>query len=550
VSPCPPLPMPRQMSLLVAAALCSTLAGAAVEAASEAPASQESFGPLGVRPARAEEAYPWFKRAGNHHGGSVSFVAPSNFSEKPAWMWPNEGDELFRHTPVIDHEKNIYAATSFGFVRKFSPAGKLLWMWRTSASEGRIVTSPFLYEGKLFITSCGDGKPVLIWVWCLDMETGKVLWQARGPPYPTNQDSHTVHVAEGVILGAMMALPKDYEGNDRIYALNATDGSSLWEYQLNDGGVVWNFMPSTPGDGTLFFASSCGVARRLRLSNGELLWTGAVKEPSRGMCGTGGGVLGPDGVFYVESNWATGDVREPLPGVAVCSITAQYCPLGFGLLVAYRAEDGAVLWKRRLRPGHGGMQYPTVATIAGRLTVVAGIGQNPDLSPIGMGPKFLPFYLRLGIQLLQVRSWHLRRLLGVPVKPNGVSAYDAATGEELWHFAEEPNDHHGAEGDEGPMLGRLQKAHQQGDPRTEVLCGPDNWGIPAVGGDGTVYAASGSSGKLYAIRDADGNGVIADSEVSTFASGVAFLNNPALAPGMLVVSPCWGPMYVWRSEAE
>jgi len=88
------------------------------------------------------------------------------------------------------------------------------------------------------------------------------------------------------------------------------------------------------------------------------------------------------------------------------------------------------------------------------------------------------------------------------------------------------------------------------DPRKEIVCLPDNWGIPTIGGDGTVYATSGHNGNIYAIRDRDGNGRIDTDEVSTFETKNGFLNGPALAPGMMVFAPCWGPMYVFKHNRQ
>eukprot|EP00969_Alexandrium_andersonii_P335794 14841727-Alexandrium_andersonii.AAC.1 len=60
-----------------------------------------------------------------------------DFSKGPAWTWDNPDDELFRHGPVIDGEKNLYVGTSCGWIRKFSPDGVVLWSWRTTAEEGK-----------------------------------------------------------------------------------------------------------------------------------------------------------------------------------------------------------------------------------------------------------------------------------------------------------------------------------------------------------------------------------------------------------------------------
>mmetsp|Transcript_68824 Transcript_68824/g.204840 ORF Transcript_68824/g.204840 Transcript_68824/m.204840 type:complete len:523 (+) Transcript_68824:60-1628(+) len=504
--------------------------------------------PLPALSTAGPEGYYWPKRAGTHIGhGAVPYEVPTDWTKPPAWTWDNPDDELFRHGPVIDDKKNIYVATSCGIVRKFSPAGEMLWYWRTAAKEGKIVVSPFLYEGKLYIGSMGWPAGLMSTIHCIDMETGKQLWKVDGcRSCAINLDSSTLHVAEGVLLGAAKHLParNDAEGNNKIYAHNATDGKPLWDVVLD--GVVWNFMPSTPGDGTVFFATSCGVAQRRNLVDGSSIWKSELEEPSGFSCGTGGGSLGPNGVFYAEANYHVGpksSTGSPMPHVAPCG--PFFCPEGFGLLVAYDAQNGTIRWARRIFPGMGGTQYPAVGMIGGHLTLVAGVGTNPNVGQIFMGPKYLPPFVGRLIQKWQLKHEWLRRMLGVQVKRNGVATFDAETGRLIWFWEEEPWSFFGAAGDEDKFHERVLRSMV--DPRMEVMCGPDNWGIPAITGDGTVIVSSGSTGNLYALRDANGDGEIEPSEVSTLETKQAFLNGPALAPGLMAVAPCWGRMYVFKS---
>lgn len=68
---------------------------------------------------------------------------------------------------------------------------------------------------------------------------------------------------------------------------------------------------------------------------------------------------------------------------------------------------------------------------------------------------------------------------------------------------------------------------------------------PAIGGDGTVYVGSGS-GKLYAIRDHNGDGFVSTDEVNTFSVGSTIGASPGIAPGLLVAAPCHG-LLVFKS---
>lgn len=131
---------------------------------------------------------------------------------------------------------------------------------------------------------------------------------------------------------------------------------------------------------------------------------------------------------------------------------------------------------------------------------------------------------------------------------NAVVALDATTGNLLWRFDEKPWPYSSAAGDFGEDFAR-RKEEQKTDPRREIMCLPDPQGIPLIAGDGKVYSTSSHNGDMYAIQDLDGDGKISSDEVSTFNTSIGFLNSPALAEGMLVAAPCWGPVYIFGGAA-
>lgn len=321
--------------------------------------------------------------------------------------------------------------------------------------------------------------------------------------------------------------------NDKVVALSAQDGSSLWDF-LPDS-PFWNFFATTPGDGTVLFATYCGGAYRVRLDDGSLVWKSGYTDHR--MWSTGGGTLGPNGMYYVETNhWG-------LEG-------------GPGVVHAYRVSDGERVWQRTFGE-YWGAQVPAVGRLGGAerpaegLSVVAAIGQNPDMPYDAQWPFLVPKFLRIAYLRAKLKYAGFRRFLRAfgrirPLNPNAIVAMDAATGEVRWRFEEEPWDFPACAGDEERIVERL--VAKESDPsRTEHQCGPDNWGVPTIGGDGTVYAASGKTGRLYAVRDKDGNGRIDDNEVQTFGTSQGFLNAPSIAPGIMAFIPCWGPMYVFRA---
>eukprot|EP00971_Amphidinium_carterae_P025591 504783-Amphidinium_carterae.1 len=165
-------------------------------------------------------------------------------------------------------------------------------------------------------------------------------------------------------------------GHNAVLGVNLSTQDELWTYDLGDD-VVWNFMPSSVGDGSIIFSNTCGTAYRVNLSNGARIWQAGTGVT--GQCGTAGGVLGPNEVFYAAYN--AGDVAG----------------VGLGRLAAYHVSDGSKIWDKAMGPRSSGRaelrtfeelgswQYPAVGHIDGVLAVVTGVGGITTM------PQFLPF---------------------------------------------------------------------------------------------------------------------------------------------------------------
>mmetsp|Transcript_43267 Transcript_43267/g.119679 ORF Transcript_43267/g.119679 Transcript_43267/m.119679 type:complete len:244 (+) Transcript_43267:449-1180(+) len=106
-------------------------------------------------------------------------------------------------------------------------------------------------------------------------------------------------------------------------------------------------------------------------------------------------------------------------------------------------------------------------------------------------------------------------------EPAKTLALDAATGAVVWQY-DMPLWHGAAAGD--------TPTH---------ACAPDSSANSAIGGDGVAYVPH-EDGRVYAIRDANGDGAIHQGEVSSWGFDMAFQGSPAIAPGLLAVSPCDG----------
>jgi len=455
-------------------------------------AEQDAIGVQG------DEEYYWSRRGLGLRTDSYSpHTAPRNFSAGPTWVWQNEWKEKVRHSPLIDADFNLYVATSTR-LRKFDSDGHLLWTWHAAPTK-RMRTAPALHNGNIFmqLDSEDDSTPTLM---SMSMKTSMVNWQQDLPGVKKSMDAESLLVANDTLfLGAMTGAMTDQGGTDTVVAANASDGSLLWKYFA--GEIIWNFSPSTPGDGTLLFSSSCGAVFRISFQ-GELIWKVGRSHPGV-FCTVSGGALGPNGIYYAEYS-------EGEKGAFNASSIND-------TLAAYNVTDGSLVWKRNLP--YRAAQYPAVGKLGrdGPLAVVAPLGDNPQK----------PWPKLAEAAFLKANGGTMR---------NFVMALDAGTGETLWISEDTPYPDLVAAGD--------RDEHNATDGE---VCYPDAQGIPLIAGDGTVYTSSSHHGDLRAIRDSNNDGVISPSEVSTFKTGQCFLNSPSIAPGMLVAAPCWGPMYVFKS---
>jgi len=426
---------------------------------------QRRAGPAPV----ARPAYFWAGKNGDlARTGASAFASPSNLSAGPSWSF--DGD-LVRAAPLIDAERNIYLSTIPGYVYKMSPQGAVLWRHRAT---GEIPSVPAIAGGLVFANS-QDGN-----VAALDMATGARRWLARAGACSA-ADTASVTATGRVVVVAVGELWCDV--NTHIVALSAEDGSLKWSFRPDL--PVYNFL-SAVVEGSLVFSDFSGKVYRLDLETGRLLWKFAETSPTD--LTTGGAVVGPNRVVYVTHN----------VGNMMTVMSSQ----GTGRLSAFSLDTGARIWFQDTgllanNAAAVGVLHPSGK---GPLSVVVGVGENPDQAPQRPG-----------------------------IKRGQVLAFDAETGRRLdWAYS--------------PPVWPFAAA--AGDTPSHI-CLPDAFSNPSIGGDGSVYIGF-EDGRLYAMRDADGDGRVGEGEVSSYDFKNAFQGSPGLAPGMLVATPCNG-MHVFLS---
>mmetsp|Transcript_64467 Transcript_64467/g.203806 ORF Transcript_64467/g.203806 Transcript_64467/m.203806 type:complete len:470 (-) Transcript_64467:96-1505(-) len=318
-------------------------------------------------------------------------------------------------------------------------------------------------------------------VTALDMATGEPLWSTKAGLCAAG-DTWSVTADSSVVVVPVAGAAAHCSYNSEIVALDAQDGGVRWRHRPDTG--VYNFLSAIVED-SLVFADSSGRPYRLDLADGRELWKFA--DTSLSDLTTGGAAVGPNRVVYVTSN--------------VGNMFNVQQKVGHGRLSAYSLDSGQRLWYRDLELQANGAAAIGILRPGGKgpLSVVVGIGENPNSIP--------------------QRAGHKEGL---------VVAFDATTGRRLdWSYA--------------PPVWQFVAA--AGDTPTHI-CLPDAFSNPAIDGDGTVYVGF-QDGRIYAVRDADGDGKVSDSEVSAHDTGAAFQASPAIAPDMLAAASCSG-LFVYK----
>jgi len=456
--------------------------------------------------------YYWPQQKGDvNRTGYSPYTVTTNLEVEPTWVWKDPDLDVIRCTPLIDDKKNIYLGTQAGKMYKFSPDGAMLWSYRSRRGNTPTVSS--LMDGSIYLnTKFG-------FVVALDMETGKERWatQVAGA---TAGDTACVFALNKTIISAT-SQPGSTGTNNRIVALNE-DGTHRWTFDHT--WPSFNFQASSPGDGTMVFQDRAGGVYRLSLDDGGLLWESGIRDRLPWFFTTGATICGPNGLVYAASNYHNNE----------------------GIIHAYRLEDGVQVWRKNVfMPSNQAVAYGMIAGYD-KPAVVAGIGENPGF-PVILSLGFLPKRLQPIVNKLSV--WMAGRptwLWGTREAPAALVALDAETGATRWSWTPPPFARPACEGEEAWAYERFEIAQQHPEYEVDTICLPDNWAQAVIGGDGTVYAGY-QDGKLYAVRDANGNGHLDEGEVSGHYFGHAFQGSQAIAPGMLAVAPCGGGLYVFKN---
>eukprot|EP00413_Alexandrium_margalefii_P025354 CAMPEP_0204573030 /NCGR_PEP_ID=MMETSP0661-20131031/39786_1 /ASSEMBLY_ACC=CAM_ASM_000606 /TAXON_ID=109239 /ORGANISM="Alexandrium margalefi, Strain AMGDE01CS-322" /LENGTH=504 /DNA_ID=CAMNT_0051581417 /DNA_START=32 /DNA_END=1546 /DNA_ORIENTATION=+ len=481
-----------------------------------AAADEQGTCAAGGGPCGAESAYFWPSQKGTPGRTGFSPHAVPDISKPPAWSWADTHDDVIRATPLFDDKLNIYLTTIAGRVYKFNEHGRVIWQKTLPHTIPQVAC---IHQRKLFFaTKFGQVR-------ALDMETGEERWTVTiSTANITASDTASVFCYNGTIVSATHdnLLSRD-GGNSDVVALTAEDGSFLWRFKPDI--FTYNFQASTPQDGTIVFQDKSGGAYRLTLDDGRVIWRSGRRGLPWINTETTGAAVCHDGKVYVVSNMQPGSPLNPANG----------------LLHVYAVDDGRFLWEQVLEyAANQAVAIGPSPTDKGRHVAVVGMGANPGL-PLAMSAY--PIYGKWGALFLHFMSLYFPWLFAN--NQAAMAAYDAETGKKLWHYELSAYRKPATAGDTERVLKRYDDLTQGINPHNDPLCLPDSCSQPVIAADGTAFQGW-QDGRVYAVKDANGDGQIDKNEVSWYQLSDGFQGSLGLGPGILAAAPCGGGMYVWR----
>lgn len=240
--------------------------------------------------------------------------------------------------------------------------GEELWNFTVEGADPGVIGggdaqgTPAHSDGKVYLTSWLYGAPYAGHVYCLDADTGALIWHQNDIP---EQCCGSPAIADGIIY----VTTYNFYGDGEILALDKGDGTILWRQTIMRS-------DSTPAvaDGYVYVTGGCMgfsdlVTYCFDATTGELIWETDASDKIGGWTVS---VAVADGKVFVGSS----------SGYSGCAGT-----------YALDAATGNVIWS-----DPGGGSSPAVAdgivfTIGGDGRVYAfGESPEPDLVPISLVP--------------------------------------------------------------------------------------------------------------------------------------------------------------------
>jgi len=264
----------------------------------------------------------------------------------PRWAHPGEHRVTAREAKNKERAGKAFLVQTNWSQFGFTPDGRRVNAYENVLSLGNVgtLTLRWTYPTAGFVSSAPAVETGIAYIasdklYAVDAGTGKSLWN-----YPISSQPSSPAVANGVVyLGG-------YSDNT-LYALNASTGAKLWEYTVS-GHVA---CPPTVLDGIVYFGSDDYSVYALDAASGKLFWQHATDGLVRSAPAVANGLAyigsDDDNLYALDAGtgvelWSfttNGEVFISSPAVDNGIVYVASCGAG-NTVYALDAKTGTLLW--------------------------------------------------------------------------------------------------------------------------------------------------------------------------------------------------------------
>lgn len=182
----------------------------------------------------------------------------ATYTAKIDWSTNVGKTEKFDYTPALDSTA-VYAANAEGEITKLDPAtGRQLWQ----VNIGEPISGGVGSGAGIVIVGSSKGH-----VFAYDV-SGKLVWKAK----LSSEILSVPRYFDGIVIAR--------SGDNRIYGLDATDGSRKWVYErINPALTLRSSVGVVVDSGAIYAGFAGGKMVAIRADNGKLIWEATVAQP-------------------------------------------------------------------------------------------------------------------------------------------------------------------------------------------------------------------------------------------------------------------------------
>lgn len=145
--------------------------------------------------------------------------------------------------------------------------------WTKNVGANIFMTSPLIYNNRVYIASVDENLVGEAYIYCLQGETGDIIWEYK----TDNSIKNSISIDENKVLA------QDIEGN--LYAIDAENGQLHWQkkLELKNKGALTEGLASK--DGVVYAGTGSGLCA-INIANGKYIWKNSHWNSNMGSTAT------------------------------------------------------------------------------------------------------------------------------------------------------------------------------------------------------------------------------------------------------------------------